>query len=103
MAGNVLLQPGPAFRLGPDGQWDVVEDVPEDVLAEAVPSGSLLIEGYRCVVFHDAVGNSWAQKSHGPADVVAALRIVAEVIDHEAAPSLSEVRAMIASVIRRLS
>jgi len=62
--GAVELQPGAAFRLGPDGQW-LVEEVPPDVLRDAKPSGHLTVEGYRCEVFETPSGDMWAQKAVG--------------------------------------
>jgi len=62
---SMRLQPGPAFRLQPDGTW-AVEAVPAVVTRDARFSGFLVIEGYWCAVF-ELGGEEWAQKAAGEA------------------------------------
>lgn len=59
-----VLQPGAAFKLGPDGKWKVAE-LPEEVAATATFSGTLNVLGFRCSVFDAEDGSQWAQKSIG--------------------------------------
>lgn len=58
------LVEGPAFHLEGDGRWDV-QDLPEEVLRDALFSGEIDIEGYHAVVFEMPDGDQWAQKAPG--------------------------------------
>lgn len=56
------LEPGHAFRLNAEGQWDIMK-VPPDVIKEAKFSGFLLIKGVESSVFEGPDGTQWAQKT----------------------------------------
>lgn len=79
---DVSLQPGPAFRLQPDGSW-AVENVPSGVPAASSFSGYLTINGYRCTVFETPEGDQWAQKSVATADTEDEMKSVASIVASE--------------------
>ena len=57
---GLQLQPGNAFKLQANGQWKV-QELPEDVIESAVPTGNLEIMNHKTVVFKTPDGDSWAQ------------------------------------------
>ena len=93
---DVKLQPGVAFRLQPDGQWKP-EKIPPEVLKEAVYSGYLTIQGYRCTVFETPDENQWAQKSSG----TLASKIAARWLQARDEVALPKPRDQIETVIKK--
>jgi len=53
------LEPGNAFRLNAEGEWDVMK-VPSSVISKAEFSGYLTIEGFKTAVFETPEGEQWA-------------------------------------------
>ena len=61
---DLTLTPGAAFHLTETGQWET-RIIPNHILRRAIPSGTLMIHGYKCTVFDDPVEmGQWAQRSN---------------------------------------